>query len=109
MKYPDLVTVRVFVSESTKKGATQQRFSSYRPFCCTMFPSIVTSRNACRAASAVAVRQYSRSVALNAEPVLHNATGKWEELKSKRPIDHDDLHVSFPFQFREEIPHSIGL
>jgi hypothetical protein len=59
-----------------------------------MFPLVVASRHASRATSTVAIRQYSRSVALQAEPVLHNATGKWEELKSKRPVDEDDLHVS---------------
>jgi hypothetical protein len=60
----------------------------------TMFPMIVATRNAGRSTSALAIRNYSRSVALRAEPTLHNATGKWEELKSKRPYDEDDHHVS---------------
>jgi len=40
-----------------------------------------------------AVRQYSRS-AVAAEPKLHKATGNWEALVAKRPIDQDDQHVS---------------
>lgn len=41
----------------------------------------------------LAVRQYSRSIPKK-EPKLHNADGKWAELKAKRPIDADDTHVS---------------
>lgn len=42
----------------------------------------------------VAARPYSRSAAVRSEPKLHNATGRWDALKSKRPIDEDELHVS---------------
>jgi hypothetical protein len=60
-----------------------------------MLPLVVASRNATRASSTLAIRHYSKSVVVQAEPRLHNATGKWEELKSQRPIDEDDQHVSF--------------
>ena len=60
-----------------------------------MFPLVVASRNVSRASSTLAIRHYSRSDILKAEPTLHNATGKWEALKSQRPIDEDDQHVSF--------------
>jgi hypothetical protein len=30
---------------------------------------------------------------LSTAPKLHKAKEHWGELKSKRPIDHDDLHV----------------
>ena len=60
-----------------------------------MLPLVVASRNAGRASSTLAIRQYSKSTIVKAEPTLHNATGKWEELKSKRPFDEDDHHVSF--------------
>ena len=46
------------------------------------------------AVSRVATRHYSRSVVRKAEPKMHNATGTWDALKSKRPVDPDDLHVS---------------
>ena len=55
---------------------------------------LAASRNAGRASSTLAIRHYSRSAIVKAEPTLHNATGKWEELKSKRPFDEDDHHVS---------------
>ena len=71
----------------------------------TMLPLVVASRNASRASSTLAIRHYSRSAIVKAEPTLHNATGKWEELKSKRPFDEDDHHVSFCFLI--EIPSSI--
>jgi hypothetical protein len=47
----------------------------------------------------VAARAYSHSAVARAatEPKLHNATGLWEGLKAKRPVDADDLHVS-PFE-----------
>jgi len=51
------------------------------------------------------VRQYSRSVAKAKEPKLHNADGKWAELKAKRPIDEDETHVSSMLFW---IPHSVG-
>ena len=70
-----------------------------------MLPLVVASRNASRASSTLAIRHYSRSAIVKAEPTLHNATGKWEELKSKRPFDEDDHHVSFCFLI--EIPSSI--
>lgn len=70
----------------------------------TMLPLVVASRNAGRASSTLAVRHYSRSAIVKAEPTLHNATGKWDELKSKRPIQEDEQHVSF---FVIEIPNSI--
>lgn len=45
-----------------------------------------------------AARQYSRSIVVQQEssaaPKMHNATGNWASLKSKRPVDADDLHVS---------------
>jgi hypothetical protein len=52
------------------------------------------SRSVGRVQSVAISRHYSRSVALKAEPKLHNATGKWEQLKSQRPVDEADLHVS---------------
>ena len=57
--------------------------------------SVVTvSRNlTCRAHVTQVSRHYSRSTVLKAEPKLHNATGKWDALKAKRPIDEDDHHV----------------
>jgi hypothetical protein len=70
-----------------------------------MLPLVVASRNASRASSTLAIRQYSRSAVVKTEPTLHNATGKWEELKSKRPFDEDDHHVSFLYC---EIPSSVG-
>lgn len=57
-----------------------------------MFPSAV-SRSVGRAQTLAISRQYSRSVALKSEPKLHNATGRWEQLKSQRPVDEQDLHV----------------
>ena len=68
-----------------------------------MLPLVVASRNSGKALSTLAVRHYSRSAVVKAEPTLHNATGKWDELKSKRPIQEDELHVSFFV----EIPNSI--
>jgi hypothetical protein len=61
-----------------------------------MFP-VVVSRSVCRGQALAVSRHYSRSVALKAEPKLHNATGKWEALKSTRPIDEGDQHVSLLF------------
>jgi hypothetical protein len=53
---------------------------------------------------------YSRSaVARSAvEPKLHNATGNWSAFKAKRPIDEEDLHVSFEMPSKSEfqIPNS---
>lgn len=46
-----------------------------------------------------AARSYSRS-AVAKEPKLHNATGNWETLKAKRPVDADDLHVRNTTEFR---------
>ena len=34
----------------------------------------------------------TRALSTN-EPKMHKATGKWDELKAARPIDHDDQHV----------------
>ena len=73
----------------------------------TMLPPVVVTRNATRASSALAVRHYSRSTMVKAEPVLHNATGKWEELKSKRPIDHDDEHVSSVVVVKFQVPSTL--
>ena len=70
-----------------------------------MLPSVVASRNSGKALSALAVRHYSRSAVVKAEPTLHNATGKWDELKSKRPIQEDELHVSF-LLLKFQIPSS---
>lgn len=70
----------------------------------TMLPLVVASRNASRASSTLAIRHYSRSAIVKAEPTLHNATGKWEELKSKRPFDEDDHHVSFCFSSEFQVP-----
>lgn len=43
------------------------------------------------------VRTASRSVAarrqLSSEPKMHKAKDHWADLKAKRPVDHDDLHV----------------
>lgn len=35
----------------------------------------------------------TKQVRLLSTPKLHNATGNWDALKAKRPIDEDDLHV----------------
>jgi hypothetical protein len=72
---------------------------------CTMFPSTI-SRSVGRAQAVAISRHYSRSVALKAEPKLHNATGKWEQLKSQRPVDEGDLHVSESCV--AEIPNSMS-
>ena len=40
-----------------------------------------------QAANRGAVRKFS------AEPKLHKAKHHWTDLKAKRPVDHDDLHV----------------
>jgi len=38
-------------------------------------------------------RQAVRRNMSTSQPKMHNADGKWDALKSKRPIDHDDEHV----------------
>jgi hypothetical protein len=64
------------------------------------------------AVSRVVTRHYSRSVVQKAEPKMHNATGTWDALKSKRPVDPDDLHVSAVAVVARvricEIPNSVG-
>lgn len=49
------------------------------------------------AAATSLVRTASRSNAVrrqfSAQPKMHKAKDYWGDLKSKRPIDHDDLHV----------------
>ena len=50
-----------------------------------------------RAKTTSLVRTASRSVAarrqLSSEPKMHKAGSHWADLKAKRPVDHDDLHV----------------
>lgn len=51
-----------------------------------------------RAKTTSLVRTASRSVAArrqlsSAEPKMHKAKDHWADLKAKRPVDHDDLHV----------------
>lgn len=48
----------------------------------------------------IAARSLSRPLATRATrsfsaaaPKAHKAKGNWDQLKSKRPVDHDDLHV----------------
>jgi hypothetical protein len=47
------------------------------------------ARTACRQ-----VARRNLSAAAAKEPKLHKAKNHWEEFKGKRPVDHDDLHVS---------------
>jgi hypothetical protein len=47
-----------------------------------------------RTRAAVVARHYSRTAMVRSEPKVHKATGNWDALKSKRPVDADDLHVS---------------
>lgn len=49
-----------------------------------------------RAKTTALARTASRSVIarqLSSEPKLHKAKDHWAALATKRPVDHDDLHV----------------
>jgi hypothetical protein len=54
---------------------------------------MLLSRSALQASGRQTIRQYSHSVAKQ-DPKMHNATGIWDAMKAKRPIDADELHVS---------------
>ena len=49
-------------------------------------------RIACR--STVARQVLARRNMSTAQPKMHKAKGNGDKLASKRPVDHDDLHVS---------------
>lgn len=54
---------------------------------------MLLARTVVRSTGRLATRSYGRTAVVQ-EPTMHNATGKWDALKAKRPIDHDDEHVS---------------
>lgn len=61
------------------------------------------------AVSRAVARHYSRSAIQKAEPKMHKVAGNWDSLMTKRPIDHDDLHVSSYlccWLLRSKIPNS---
>lgn len=67
-----------------------------------------------RAKTTSLVRTASRSVAarrqFSSEPKMHKAKDHWADLKAKRPVDHDDLHVRTACRQKSanfEIPNSL--
>ena len=60
--------------------------------------------------SRIAVRAASRQVTrrnMATEPKMHKASDHWKNLADKRPVQHDDLHVSIPVVFDFWIPDSV--
>jgi len=99
MKREDSTKVRDTIFRTTdRRNAESSRNAHKRYFPQIAVRKVTTTMTmiarsaATRVASRAVVSQQTRSLSTK-EPKLHAAKGRWEALKAKRPIDHDEEHV----------------